>query len=78
MHESKSTIFDVERTISIVAIRVKQQQRLIEGLGEGPERIEALSVYAELLRAEYELEEHRARLKRQLFSYKASDRAAGS
>ena len=70
MQEEKSTIFELERIISVVSVRVKQQQRVIDGLRDPAARIEALSVYADLLRAEYELEEHRAKLKRQLAGYR--------
>jgi hypothetical protein len=76
MHETKSTIFDVERQISVIAVRVKQQKRIIGELPEGLGRLEALSVYAELLRNEYELERYRAQLRKQLSAYSLSGAAA--
>ena len=72
MREEKTTVFDLERQISVVAVRLKQQQRIVESLGEGLDRLQALSVYADLLRAEYELESHRARLKQKLSVYSFS------
>lgn len=64
MHEAISTHFDVERNNSVFAVRVKQQQRVIESAA--PERIRAPSVCVDVLRADYQLEQHRARLVSQL------------
>ena len=72
MQEEKSTVFDLERQISVIAVRLKQQQRIVESLDEGLARLQALSVYAELLRAEHDLESHRARLKKKLSAYRLS------
>jgi hypothetical protein len=70
MHQSKPIISDIERKLSVVSNRVERQQRIIDRLREGPERIEALSVYADLLRTQYELQEWRAKLTRRLSDYK--------
>lgn len=78
MQEDKSTVFDLERQISVVAVQIKQQQRLVESLGNGLDRLHALSVYADLLRAEYDLESHRARLKKQLSAYSLSGAPGGT
>ena len=78
MQEEKSTVFDLERQISVVAVRIKQQQRIVDSLEEGIDRLEALSIYADLLRAEYDLERHRARLKKKLSAYSLSSVAAGT
>lgn len=59
MRETNPTIFEIERQISIIAVRVRQQRRIVEGLPDGVERLEARSVYADLLRNEHELERHR-------------------
>jgi hypothetical protein len=69
MHEPNATIFDLERQISVVGACIKQQQLLIGGLQGTSERIEALSTYAELLRAEYELDCYRDQLKRRLSAH---------
>ena len=69
MHEQRATIFELERQIAVVAIRLQQQHRIIGGLPDGPERIEALSEYAELLREEHDLERNRAQLNKQLSAY---------
>jgi hypothetical protein len=78
MQEDKSTVFDLERQISVVAVQIKQQQRLVESLGNGLDRLHALSVYADLLRAEYDLESHRARLKKKLLAYSLSVAPGGT
>jgi hypothetical protein len=78
MQDEKSTVFDVERQISVVAVQIKQQQRIVESLGEGLARLQALSVYADLLRAECDLESHRARLKKRLSAYSLSGASGGT
>ena len=72
MQEEKSNLFDLERQISFVAVRLKQQQRIVESLEEGLDRLQALSVYADLLRAEHDLESRRAWLKQKLSAYSLS------
>ena len=72
MQEEKSNLFDLERQISFVAVRLKQQQRIVESLEEGLDRLQALSVYADLLRAEHDLESRRAGLKKKLSAYSLS------
>ena len=71
MHEQRTTIFDLDRQFAIVDIQITQQQRLIDGLRDSPQRVEALSAYAELLRAQYDLQCYRDQLKKQ-FSRKSS------
>jgi hypothetical protein len=71
MHQSKPTIFDIERKLSLVSI-----QRVFDILREGPERIEARSLYADLLRDQLELEEYRAKLTRRFSGYKVSGTAS--
>ena len=78
MHETNPTIFEIERQISIIAVRVKQQKRIVEGLPEGVERLEALSVYADLLRHEHELERYRSQIRKQLSAYRLTGAAASS
>ena len=78
MHESNPTIFEIERQISLIAVRVKQQKRIVDGLPDGVERLEALSAYADLLRNEHELERNRARIRKQLSAYRLTGAAASS
>jgi Na+/phosphate symporter len=76
MHQSKPIISDIERKLSVVSNRVERQQRIIDRLREGPERIEARSLYADLLRDQLELEEYRAKLTRRFSGYKVSGTAS--
>jgi hypothetical protein len=78
MHETNPTIFEIERQISIIAVRVKQQKRIVESLPEGVERLEALSLYAELLRNEHGLERYRAQIRKQLSAYRLTGAAAST
>jgi hypothetical protein len=67
--QSKITIYDIERNIAVVAIQLHQQERIIEELQEGAGRLEALSVFADLLRSQYELEINRHGLRKRFSAY---------
>ena len=72
MDELNTTIFNIERRISLVSIRVNQLQRVIDGLRGA--LINALTVFADLLRDEYQLEQQRAQLLNRLSACRFDDK----
>ena len=59
MHQPTSTISDLDARLRVLAIWLQQQERIIASVQPGPQRIEALSTYAELLRRQHDLQMQR-------------------
>jgi hypothetical protein len=68
MHQPASTISEIDARLRVLAIRLQQQERIIESVQPGPGRLEALSTYAELLRRQHDLQ-----MQRQWLSLSDSD-----
>jgi hypothetical protein len=59
MQRSNSALSHIDSRLTVLAIRLQQQERIIEGLKPGPGRLEALSTFAEILRAQHEMQMQR-------------------
>jgi hypothetical protein len=68
MHHPTSTISEIDARLRVLAIRLQQQERIIESVQPGPGRFEALSTYGELLRRQHDLQ-----MQRQWLSLSDSD-----
>lgn len=63
MTDQDTEIDQLDRSLRMLAIRLKQQERIIQELRTGVSRLEALSTLAELLRDQDELQRKRAALR---------------
>ena len=60
MQRSNSALSHIDSRLTVLAIRLQQQERIIQGLKPGPGRLEALSSsLAEILRAQHEMQMQR-------------------
>jgi hypothetical protein len=59
MQRSNTALSQIDSRLTVLAIRLQQQERVIQGLKPGPGRLEALSTLAEIVRAQHEMQMQR-------------------